>query len=68
MGVNSQLHALAEEFGDGSQRYPLIGRLDGSQSRSGHLEVEKNVVPLSGIESQFHGCPACSLVAVPTLS
>jgi hypothetical protein len=40
------------------------GRLGGPQSRSGHCREEKNLLPLSEIESQFFGRP----VRGPSLS
>jgi len=58
MGVSSQLHPLAKEFGDGSQRYPLIRRLDGLQRRSGHSKLRK-------ISYHFQESNTSSVVAQP---
>jgi len=42
-------------------------RPDGPQARSGHLaEEEKNILPLSGIESRFLGLAPHGLVSVST--
>jgi hypothetical protein len=41
-----------------SPRYPFHGRLGGPQSRSGRCEVEKNLLPLPGIELRLLDRPA----------
>jgi hypothetical protein len=49
-----------------SLRYHLYWRLGGPQRQSGCYGEEKNLLPLPEIEPEFLGCPAHSLVAIPT--
>jgi hypothetical protein len=50
MEVSGQLYALATLHPYQIPEYPLNRRLDGPQSWSQHLEEEKNLLPLLGIE------------------
>jgi hypothetical protein len=65
MEVDGQLHSLTA-LTPGKEPpppYPLVRRLDGPQSRSGHCGVDINLLPLKGIKPrQFDPQP----VAIPT--
>jgi hypothetical protein len=49
-----------------SHRYLWNRRLPGFRNQSGRSEIEKNILPLQGIQPWFLGPPAHSLAVVPT--
>jgi hypothetical protein len=59
--ASGQLHARGKSY-----RYPLYKRMGGAQNQSGNWGIEKNLLPLPGIELRFLGRPVSSLVCIPT--
>jgi hypothetical protein len=66
MEVSGQLHAPAALPPRKNPRYPLDGRLDGPENRSGRGSEEKNSQPPPGIEPYNPDRPARGLVTIPT--
>jgi hypothetical protein len=61
MRVSGQRHAPAVLYPRGKNpRYPLYRRLGGPQSRSGHRDYRKNLLPLPDIEHWSPGRSVCS--------
>jgi hypothetical protein len=67
MGVSGQRHAPTALYSPGKDaRYPLYRRLGGPQSRSGH-RLQKNPLPLPGIDVVTSKSKAVPLHAMEAL-